>query len=255
MLYNARPMKHHPFLILSIFLLSNDTIAQLQDANWHFGSGNAIEFLDGGVTLYESAIDTPIDRTPSSISKPLGELLYYADVDFIYAADNSTMPNAAFDQPAAASLFIPRPENLDQHYFIRSLGLNGLDYSVVDVNLNDGMGDVVEEEKELPLFDLGGELMAVPKALGFGYWLITADNNNGTGTAFIRVFDVNETDIFLHSEFSVEWPLLFFQNEMDDACISPDCTKIACSYKGHLIGLCEFDSEIGEVTSASGGGC
>lgn len=226
--------------------------SQLQDANWHFGEGNAIEFLDNNVTLYESVIDSPIDRTPSCISDPLGELLYFADNELIYTANNVVMPNATFAQPCEASIFIPRPDNPDQHYFIRSLGLNGIDYSVIDLNLNDGLGDVIEDEKELPLFDLGGELMAVPKAVGLGFWLITADNNNGTGTAFIRVFDVNQADIIFHSEFSVDWPLLFFQQEMDDAIISPDCSKIACSYKGHLVGLCQFDSELGEVTSALG---
>ncbi len=246
-------MKKSTLLILTFCLFYFGLFAQLQDANWHFGEGNAIEFLDDNVTLYESAVSTPIDRTPSSISTPLGELLYYADVDFVYTAMNTTMPNGSFNQPAQASIFIPRPENPDQHYFIRSLGLTGMDYSVVDINLNDGLGDIVEGEKELPFFDLGGELMAVPKGAGIGYWLISADNNGGTGTAFIRVFDVNPTDIVPFSEFSVDWPLLFFQQEMDDACISPDCSKIACSYKGHLVGICEFDSEIGEVTSASGG--
>ncbi|MDG1260810.1 MAG: gliding motility-associated C-terminal domain-containing protein [Flavobacteriales bacterium] len=246
-------MKTPKLLLLLLSCISITSFGQLQDANWHFGQGNAVLFEDDALTLYESTINNPIDRTPSVMSTPLGELLYFADEENVFAADNSIMPNGTFSFTCDGSIFIPRADSLDQYYFVRSLGFSGMDYSVVDGDLNDGLGDIIEDEKEIEFFSLGGELMAVPKGLDVGYWLISADNDNGTGTAFIRVFDVNAEGIFAHSEFSVEWPLLFFQNEMDDAIISPDCSKIACSYKGHLVGLCEFDSEIGEVTSASGG--
>ncbi|WP_306642149.1 gliding motility-associated C-terminal domain-containing protein [Sanyastnella coralliicola] len=237
-------------ILATCCLLSFQGISQLQNANWFFGAAHSASFLGDEPVEIPSGIDVGFDRTPSCISDQFGNPLLYADETNLYDSNGFPLPNANFIGNCVSSILCPVPGDDEKYYFVRSNGTSGLDYSTIDITLNDGFGDIIEGQLQTELFDLGGELMVVPKDGADGFWLISADNNNGSSDCFIRTFDVNSEGIVLHSEFSFYWLWVGWNPELDDAVISPDCSKIAVSFKGHYIGLMEYDSAAGEVIGA-----
>ncbi len=235
-------------LLFSLLFING--FCQLEGVNWHFGNGVGVSFSSGAPALTSSSINAALDRTPASISSASGALQLYADQDRVYASDGTTLPNGTFTNFALESIIIPDPGNQDRYYLIRSRGLDGLFYSVVDMTMNGGLGDIPEGLKEINFHNLGGQLMAIAKGEGIGYWLISADNNNGSDDCFIRTFEISTSGISFNDEYSQTWFWVGWYNDIDDAEISNNCSLIAVSFKGHYIGLFAYDNVVGNCTAA-----
>src|SRR5215207_1693788 len=85
----------------------------------------------------------------SSISDDNGNLLFYSDGMTIWDASHNIMPNGTGLHGQTSSsqscLIAPDPGNTDLFYVFTAPEYatnDGLEYSVVDMNLNGGMGDV-----------------------------------------------------------------------------------------------------------------
>lgn len=234
------------FLIFS--LLINHAYGQLEGANWHFGDGQAISFNGGTLTQSTSSIYSGFYIKPATISSSTGELKLYADQNQVYSSDGEPLPNGYFSDYGFESILIPDPGNPDRYYLIRSRSTQGMFYSVIDMTLNGGMGDIPEGLKEINLYNLGGHLMVISKADAIGYWLISADNDFDGDYCFIRTFDVSANGISFHAEYNQYWNLVSWAG-LDDAVISNDCNMIAVSFKGHFIGLFLYDHYIGNCTA------
>ncbi|MBI1266860.1 MAG: T9SS type B sorting domain-containing protein [Cryomorphaceae bacterium] len=242
------PMRLLSALLCSLFFING--FSQMESMNWHFGNGIGLSFSTGVPELTSSAISCALDHTPATISDATGALQLYADQDRVYANNGTTLPNGTFTNFALESIFIPDPGNTDRYYLIRSRGVDGLFYSVVDMTMNGGMGDIPEGLKEINFYNLGGQLMAISKGEGIGYWLISADNDNGNEYCFIRTFEISTTGITFNQEFSTTWLWVGWYNELDDAEISSDCSMISVTFKGHYIGLFAYDNIAGNCTAA-----
>jgi hypothetical protein len=60
----------------------------------------------------------------------------------------------------------------------------GIKYSVVDMNLDGGLGDVIATQKNIPLLATSTEkLEVVPAANGTDFWIVT--HNNSTFYSFL----------------------------------------------------------------------
>ena len=161
----------------------------------------------------------------SSISDVNGNLLFYTDGRNVWDSNFQVMPNANYNNntgllgdPSSTSsaLIVPKPGNLSQYYIFTvdephhdnaavypdqftdfySDGSgsipdaddgfnNGLNYSLIDLTLNGGTGDVVDSEKNVPLitydptdlaqasYKCAEKITAVEHADGNSYWVIT----------------------------------------------------------------------------------
>ncbi|MGF1566252.1 MAG: gliding motility-associated C-terminal domain-containing protein [Flavobacteriales bacterium] len=236
------------FLALYALVLTFFATGQNQNNNWVFADGYSLAFNGGSVTAGTSAAETLNDRRASAYSDASGNLLFYVDHQTLFYADGTPMPDGGFSQFSFENVFIPKPGNTNQVYLVRSKLNGGLDYTLIDLAANSGLGAIVEGEKEVGFFAVGGRLMVATKPDGSGFWLISADNNSGSNTCFIRTFDVNATEIAFNSLGSATWTWVGWYDELDDATLSPDCSLIAVSFKGHYIGLFNYDNEVGEVT-------
>lgn len=236
------------FLALYALVLTSFATGQNQNNTWVFADGYSLAFNGGSVTAGTSAAETLNDRRASAYSDASGNLLIYVDHQTLFYADGTPMPDGGFSQFSFENVFIPKPGSTNQVYLVRSKLSGGLDYTLIDLAANSGLGAIVEGEKEVGFFAVGGRLMVATKPDGSGFWLISADNNNGDNLCFIRTFDVNATEIAFHSLGSATWTWVGWYDELDDATLSPDCSLIAVSFKGHYIGLFNYDNEVGEVT-------
>ena len=177
------------------FILQTPIIfGQLQNNNWIFGYGARVNFSGPNpVGSSNAAINS--NESTASVSDPnTGQLLFYTDGRKVWNANNQVMPNGAnlsggfFNSCTQGALIVPFPEDNQRYYLftleeLEALSLspvvdNGLRYSVVDMTLNGGLGDVQIATVNTPLAtDLTEKLIVIRSTEIQGFWVIAHKKN------------------------------------------------------------------------------
>ncbi len=223
---------------------------ELENANWVFGNNTGI--FHNGIDLQEITSEANVLNgvKPASISNDAGELAFYTDGSKVWNVDNNIIDNGEFSNLGLTNLFVPVPGNTNQLYLFRSAEW-GVDYSLIDLTLNGGEGGIVADEKEVFFHEYRSELMLAGKESSANFWLIVANNQGGIGgDIYIRTWEVTATDLIFNATFNDSFIFATWNAELDDARLSPDCSKIATHHKGHYITLFEFDNQTGTVVDA-----
>ena len=163
-------------LLLILLFACLPSIAQNQAANWFFGYGAALEFDLGANTLTSingGALST--NEGCATISDGLGNLLFYTEGSIVWDRNNNVMPNGTglFGDASStqSAIIVPKPNDIDIYYvFTVDNNLDGsnvgLNYSIVDMRLNNGLGDVDPNRKDILVHDNNGSygesIIAVP---------------------------------------------------------------------------------------------
>lgn len=188
-------------LIIGILLfhISICCIAQKEANNWYFGGYAALNFNSGGPqVLYNSQMLA--DEGCSSISDKNGNLLFYSNGFFIWNRNHQRMTDPATgflsiigdnDEGTQTGVIIPWTGR-DSLYFVFSIGQLGgnLYYSVVNMNRNGGLGEVVQR-KILLLAGVCEKLTAVTHCNKTDFWAITHKFNSDEYYAYL----INQTGI------------------------------------------------------------
>ena len=129
--------------------LSFSSFAQGEFYWWHFGSNAGVNFPGGGapVAFTNSALNTA--EGSASISDKNGNLLFYTDGMKVWNKNNIQMTNGfglmGNSSSCQSAVIVQRPGSPNL-YFVFTVdaqaGANGLRYSVVDMTLAGGLGDV-----------------------------------------------------------------------------------------------------------------
>lgn len=175
----------YTFLLCFTFSWLN---AQLESANWYFGVRAGLNFSSGTPeVVYDGAMTT--GEGCAAISDPDGNLLFYTDGTKVYSREHTTMPNGNFllgnSSSTQSAIVIPYPGDLNK-YYIFTVGADdmatpnntnntGFNYYVVDMSLNDGLGEVLPYyASQNKLMDLTSEkVTAVAHANGHNFWVLT----------------------------------------------------------------------------------
>lgn len=185
------------WLLTLVVLWSLSSVAQNPDRkrinHWYFGERAGLDFSSGtAVADTNGAMD--VWKGSTTMSDTAGNLLFYSDGRYVWNAQHYTMPNgdilgmAADVFPMDAVIAVPKPGYDDIYYIFTTDGIrlnqqNGLQYHVVDMSLEGGLGDVVE--KNIPLYmPVTEQLCAVRHANTCDYWLITHRKDNADYLAF-----------------------------------------------------------------------
>lgn len=246
-------MKYHlnKFISALIVLTSFSGLAQeLENTNWIFGNNTGL--FHNGIDLNEitSEADVLNGVKPASISNESGALAFYTDGETVWNGDHNIIDNGQFSNLGLTNLFVPVPGNPNQLYLFRSAEW-GVDYSLIDLTLNGGDGGIVADVKEVVFHDYRSELMLAGKENSVNFWLIVANNQGGSGgQIFIHTWEVTPSDFVFNATFNDSFIFATWNSELDDARLSPDCSKIATHHKGHYITLFEFDNQSGTVVDA-----
>ena len=182
------------FLILTFTLQTPVVFGQLQNNNWVFGYGARVNF-SGPIPVGSSNAAINSNESTASVSDPAtGQLLFYTDGRKVWNANNQVMPNGAnllggfFNSCTQGALIVPFPED-DQRYYLFTLEElealtsfpvvdNGLRYSVVDMTLNGGLGDVQVATLNTQLAtDLTEKLIVISSSDIQGFWVIAHKKN------------------------------------------------------------------------------
>jgi PKD repeat protein len=167
----------------ALILFSSICFAQHETDNWHFGTGNGVSFMTGLPVDFTGAMCTTLEGS-SSMSDAAGNVLLYTDGQTVYNAMNATMPNGTGLMGAGSStqsaLIVPDPGNADQYYVFTTadfLGANGFRYSIVDMTLQGGLGDVTAVKNVPLLAPCDEKLTGIRMSGQNGFWIVVHANS------------------------------------------------------------------------------
>jgi gliding motility-associated-like protein len=182
-------------LLLSVMLslLFADVLSQQRAMHWVFGGTGGLDFSCSPPRFELSSFDGL--EGASSISDESGNLLFYSDGNLVWNRMHRKMPNGEgigglctyfgnYSSSSQSSLIVPHPGNANLYYIFTTDCAEdefswGLRYSIVDMSLENGLGDVTV--KDQPLVSPSSEkIAAVYHANGSDVWVVThgiANNN------------------------------------------------------------------------------
>ena len=263
-----RKFGKYSFLLL-LLVISNLLQAQLQNNQWRFGFGASIDFNTAPPSFPSGAAlpsilpplitGTQIEGTASIADKNTGALLFYTDGVTVWNALNQPMPNGTnlggsdVLSSYMAAVIVPTPGTCNKYYVFCQddfeEGTDGITYSVVDMSLDNGLGDIVPGQKSIPLYDNNETelLMAYPKSTGDGYWLIS--NGPDPLNPTLAAFEVTNSGV---SATPVLSPILLNSSGK----LNYQGTKFVCTGQydpltGNYLGfeLYDFDDATGQINS------
>ena len=251
-------------LIPTLVLLFTSIIlyGQAETSNWYFGENAGIKFDHNTVSLIGPLTDGAMSTREgcTSISNANGDLLFYSDGQQVWNKLHNVMPNGSglngsFSSTQSA-IIVPFVNDVNKYYiftvdaFINvNIPATGLHYSVVDMTLDSGNGDIIPSEKNILLLnDASEKICAVKKPDNSGYWVITF-GFNATNTAIntFYVYDISAAGINT-TPISSSTTITGFERR-GYLKVSPDGSKIALANTSSGLFLFDFNNVTGTVSN------
>ena len=166
-------MKYSFYFFLFLALATSyDISAQGENNHWHFGQGHHINF-NVSPPVYAPNSNMASFESCVTVSDPQGNLLFYTMGCRIWDRNGNEMPNATGllgNGPIGPGGFgsgssydgvqvAPHPGNPKQYYVFSGPALENstaIYYHLVDMSLNNGLGDVVPGQKNIVIMEQGG---------------------------------------------------------------------------------------------------
>ncbi len=180
-------------LTLSLIFFSLLSYAQKQGNIWYFGNHAGLDFNTTPPTfLLNGQTDFPLpnqwNEGCSSISDSSGNLLFYTNGEKIWNKLHQIMPNGnnlmGHSSSTQSSVIVHQPGS-NRFFYVFTTDAsendfqNGLRYNMVDICLDNELGDIIASEKNIKLTDTVTEkLICIPHNNGSDYWIITHQNNS-----------------------------------------------------------------------------
>jgi uncharacterized protein (TIGR02145 family) len=228
---------------------------------WRFGMFAGLDFnVNPPISIIGSAMQTY--TAPVSVSDSIGNLLFYSDGTTVWNKNNQIMANgsglcgAVIYQQSVYSVKSVSDPNI---YFLFYIGLygytpiipQGLFYSIIDMQLNGGLGGIVSGMKNIPV--PGGNNVANWMTGTRGHnnkdaWLIVRSVTPNYYLAY-RITSTGINNVPIISPSIVNTTILYPDNYYGSMKISQDGNKLVTNYLNDTITeFCGFNVESGVVT-------
>ncbi|MDJ1486292.1 hypothetical protein QNI16_37780 [Cytophagaceae bacterium YF14B1] len=199
--------------------------AQKEALHWYFGPKLGFDFTNGSPKVLQNSAMTTSRGCAVISNKSTGELLFYSNGRNTWNRFHQKMPSSNLfpddcSNPIVQSVLIVPVPGSEYEYYLFTLEvitseqvdptLNclygdlseaptnsgtyyfNLSYSIIDMRLDGGKGDIRQSENNISLQqNLSTKLTAIPHKNGKDYWLIT---HQASGDAF-SVYLINESGI------------------------------------------------------------
>jgi hypothetical protein len=177
-------------LLVAGLLAVQSLSAQHEFDNWFFGTNAGVSFVSGvPVNLAGGQLNTL--EGCSSISDGAGNLLFYSDGQSVWDKNHTIMPNGLGLLGASSStqsaLIVGDPGNANQYYLFTTddfLGPDGLRYSIVDMTLNGGNGDIGPVKNVQLLSVCDEKVTAIRNSSSNGFWVVTHGPSNTSNSYY-----------------------------------------------------------------------
>lgn len=278
------------FFFIFFLHLTHIGCAQKEGAIWYFGNGAGLNFNGGQpVPLNDGRVRTL--EGVASISDRNGNLLFYSDGTVVLDRNHNIMPNGndlkGNETSTQSVIIIPKPKNPGIYYLFTvdkpdysappNDPIEGVHYSVIDMSLNSGFGDIVETQKNIHLvtydpndpkekeFKSSEKIAAIVAGDCVSYWVVTQFTNK------FYSFKVSENGVETSPVIS-SVPTYIPPTIRDPQAnktgigymkISPNGRKLAIAHASTLLGLgprgpeknngkvflYDFDNQTGQVSN------
>ncbi|HAH59286.1 MAG TPA: hypothetical protein DCL86_14165, partial [Bacteroidales bacterium] len=258
----AKSYSGHKILFLSLgisfaLLINGSLHAQSKRANnWYFGIYAGLSFNDGSPpeVLYDGKTDYAGSASGvASISDENGNIRFYATGVQIWNREHQIMQNgySMGMMSTQGAIFVPDPGNSNFYYYFNfgydSPIISHFQYSIIDMRLDNGLGGVVTDKKNIHLLENASfHLSAVQHANTIDVWVVahTLENNNYYS--------------FKITGYGIEAPIVstvgsIYNNSSGYLKISPNGKKIAAA--DHVFGggceILDFDTQTGIISDVN----
>lgn len=248
----------YTILCLILLLAANHATGQGENNVWTFGHNNGLNFNNTPPTFFQSS-NVSIEGC-ASVCDAAGNLLFYSNGNDVWNATGAVMPNGSGILGNGSAGFAPcssaqgaaivRSLSNNNQYYLFTLDASEqinpfnypgyLRYSLIDMTLNGGTGDVVPGQKNIILDTAMTEQMTIVKGAGCYYWLLSHRNN----AALYRSFKIDAAGI--HPGISSTGTAMGSIGA-GQLKVSPDGTKIANANSFLSTGI-----EMGTFNNATG---
>jgi gliding motility-associated-like protein len=226
---------------------------------WAFGTNAGIDFNTTPPQAITTAIST--SEGSASVCDSLGHLLFYTDGTSVYDHNNNVMPNGA-DLPdvgmnitnstTQGTLIVPKPGSTHQ-YYVFSMGkfeaetqgyLGKLYYSLIDMNLNNGLGDAVAGSKGILMDSFLTEHMTAVSGNSCNIWLLVISRSLNVFKAYN--IDFNGIDFTPVLSNRIPPPAgAYADGKIGTIDIATDRSKIAVTQSNLYV--YDFDADSGKL--------
>ena len=266
-------------LFISCSLTFNIAVAQNPDIKrtnyWYFGEGAGLDFSIGTPI---ADINSNLHTIESSavISDTFGNLLFYTDGDTVWNKNHIPMPNGTglsgcdgiwLNSSTQGALIVPQPNSNNIYYIFTvdcvedSGGIKGMNYTIVDMNLNGGFGDVTS--KNNLLFTPSTEkLAAVHHCNKQDVWIVShaRDSNAYAPPGKFYAYLLTNAGINLTPVISLVGAAMSGSHGMGGVMkFSPDGSKLMCVnytydsiFYNYPLELFDFDNATGIISNPMG---
>lgn len=257
--------KKQNLITVLITMMSLFGFAQnLENSKWYFGEYAALDFETGSPQPMTNSAMHAHNGT-SSVADQNGELLFYSNGKEIWNKNHEIMPGGVFDCPCSfatkqRSVIVASPVNNNIYYVFRLRGYpsssfdSGLDYKIVDMTGNGGLGSAGTEIDLITVEDIGNvsilshKMTSTLHADGDKAWLVTQVKDKFYAY-LINEFGVQPPVISNVPSAGNHHPVSAPVNGRGVMKVSPNGEKLAVSYAYVGVHLYDFDNQTGAVNN------
>jgi len=238
-------MRKFPLLIVLLQLCLH--VFPQRGNNWQFGFKAGLDFSSGIAVPTNSSQMNQLEGC-ASMSDANGQLVFYSDGITVWNAQHTIMPNGTglfgHFSSSQSGMIIPFPNDPKRYYLftVDHVGGNkGLCYSIINMDLAGGLGDV--EQKNIQLVNPTLEkVTSVDHCNGKDVWVITHKKNSDEYYAYLVTANGINSPVISHSGRSTAVSLGYLK-------ASPDGTRIAAAHYGAGLDLLDFNSVTGVISN------
>lgn len=257
-------MLKHRFSFLLFSLIISISFAQKEATHWYFGQSAGLVFRDGApAPTWKGRLNST--EAAGAMCDSVGNLLLYSGGTIVLNRDHKIMPNGrglgGHISSTESNLIVPAPGNQGLYYIFTTGAAEenfaaGMQYSVVDMSLDDGKGDVIVKNQRL--FSPAAEkLAAIPHANGCDIWIIGHEYDSDGFRAYRLTENGIEPDVVLSEVgsrheglFPAAMNMMFPTNAVGAMATTSDGTRIAVAiHEDGIIELFDFDAQTGRLSN------
>ncbi len=181
-------MKLTFFLTTLLLIFTNlNGFAQKTTYNWYFGQNAGIDFNTSPPTKLTNSAMRTVEGTTCISDPNTGQILFYTNGDSIWNRNHQLMPNGSglggHYSSTQSAVAVPDPGNSNRYYVFTvyaqanlyapfCCGSAGLNYNIIDMTLDNSLGDVLIKN-QLLLSPTTEKLCAVQHCNGKDFWIVT----------------------------------------------------------------------------------
>lgn len=245
--------------------------AQGENNIWAFGIKAGLDFNSGTPQFFVSKSST--SEGCATVCGPDRQLLFYSDGNHVWDRNHNLTPNGTgllgntggwatqYGSSTQGVAIVPFPADANKYYLftldcaeaVTPLYAGYLRYSVVDMSLNSGLGDVVPGQKNIVVDSFKSEKMTVAKGSGCFFWLVT----HQWGSSEFRTYKIDNNGVGAAvSSFASSYPASQLGHKWDymgcEIKVSPNQEWLA-SVDGKPLGveLFRFNNATGIISEAA----